>query len=87
MVGMVHGRSCGVERAEINELCENRDVILKIGFDGKGLNLLELPERRTFGQKGKWVGLIYELILGKGGVWFCESELASWNTRDGHFNT
>lgn len=87
MVGMVHGRNCGVECAEINELSENRDVILKIGFDGIGLNLLELPERCTFGQKRKRVGWIHELILGKGEAWFCESELASWNTGDRHFNT
>ncbi|KAE8648744.1 hypothetical protein Csa_023647, partial [Cucumis sativus] len=88
MVGMVHIRSCRVECAEINELGENRDITLKIGFNGICLNLLELVERCTFGQKRKRVELIYyELILGKGGAWFCESELASWNTGDCHFNT
>lgn len=50
MVGMAHGRSCAVEWAKINELGENRDVFLKIGFDSTGLNLLQLPWRCTFGQ-------------------------------------
>lgn len=88
MVGILHGRRCGVECAETNELGENRDVILKIGFDGIGLNLLELPKRYTFGQKRKRVeyGLIYELVLGKSGVWFCESELACWNAQHSHSN-
>lgn len=49
MVGVVHGQSCAVEREEINELGENRGVILKIGLNYTCLNLHELPERCTFG--------------------------------------
>lgn len=44
-MGIIHRGGGGTESAEINELGENRDVILEVGFNGKGLDLLELRKR------------------------------------------
>lgn len=52
---MVHGSFCGVRGAEIDELGEDSDVILEMGFDCVSLNLLELFERGAFGYEGKKV--------------------------------
>ncbi|PON58313.1 hypothetical protein PanWU01x14_167050, partial [Parasponia andersonii] len=42
VVGMVHGCRRRVNGAEVNEPYEDRNVILEMGFNGKGMNLLEL---------------------------------------------
>lgn len=58
-MGVVHRGGRGIERTEINELGENRNVILEVGFSGKGLDLLELWERRALGyerERSVWVG-------------------------------
>lgn len=52
-VGMVHGSGCGVGSAEIYELCEDIGVVVEMGFDGEGLDLLELSERGAFGYERK----------------------------------
>ena len=38
-----------MESTATDELGEDSDVILEVGFDGKGLDLLELPERSAMG--------------------------------------
>lgn len=49
LVGIVHGGGVKIEYAEVDELCEDRDVILEMSFDGEGLDLLELRERSALG--------------------------------------
>lgn len=63
LVGIVHGGGSWVGSAEIDELGEDRNVILEMGFDGKGLDLLQLSQRRDLGYErdrvfcvGFWVG-------------------------------
>lgn len=50
---MVHGSGCGVGSAEIYELCEDVGVVVEVGLDGVGLDLLELYERGAFGYERK----------------------------------
>ena len=38
-----------MESTATDELGEDSDVILEVGFDGKGLDLLELSERSAMG--------------------------------------
>jgi len=52
-VGIVHGSGCGVESAEIYELCEDGGAVVEVGFDGVGMDLLELSERGAFGYERK----------------------------------
>lgn len=72
VLGVVHcGRGRGVERAEIDELGEDSNVVLEVGFYGGGMNLLELSERIAFGEEGK---------RGKVSLsWFGTWVLAYWN--------
>ena len=46
---MVHKGSTRIESTETDELGEDIDVILEVGFDGKGLDLLNLSERSALG--------------------------------------
>ena len=46
---MVHKGSRWMESTATYELGEDSDVILEVGFDGKGLDLLELSERSALG--------------------------------------
>lgn len=46
---MVHGGPTGIESTETDELGEDSGVILEVGFDGEGLDLLELSERGAQG--------------------------------------
>lgn len=46
---VVHGRATGIECTQTDELGEDSEVILEVGFDGKGLDLLELSERGELG--------------------------------------
>lgn len=54
VVGVVHRGTSWVESAEVDELGEDRNVILEMGFDGKGLDLLELSQRRALGYERDW---------------------------------
>ena len=49
LVGMVHKGSRRMESTATDEHGEDSDVILEVGFDGKGLDLLELSERSAMG--------------------------------------
>ena len=49
LVGMVLKGSRRMESTATDDLGEDSDVILEVGFDGKGLDLLELPERSAMG--------------------------------------
>ena len=49
VVSMLHRGSCRVEGAEVDELGEDIDVIVKVGLNGEGLELLELSKRGAFG--------------------------------------
>nr|POE91468.1 hypothetical protein CFP56_61207 [Quercus suber] len=40
-----------MESTATDDLGEDSDVILEVGFDGKGLDLLELSERSAMGRK------------------------------------
>lgn len=51
LVRIVHGGGSWVECAGVDELAEDREVILEMSFDGKGLDLLELCERGAFGNE------------------------------------
>ena len=46
---MVHKGRRWMESTATDELGEDSDVILEVGFDGKGLDLLELSERSAMG--------------------------------------
>lgn len=46
---MIHGSICGIGSAETYELCEDGVGVVEVGFDGVGLDLLELSERGAFG--------------------------------------
>ena len=46
---MVHKGSRRMESTATDELGEDSDVILEVGFDGKGLDLLNLSERSALG--------------------------------------
>lgn len=48
-MGMVLKGSRRMERTATDELGEDSDVILEVGFDGKCLDLLELSERSPMG--------------------------------------
>lgn len=48
-----HGGPCWVGSAEIYELCEDFGVIVEVGLDGVGLDLLELSEGGAFGYERK----------------------------------
>ena len=49
VVGVLHRGSRRVEGAEVDELGEDREVTVEVGFDGEGLELLELSKRGAFG--------------------------------------
>ena len=51
VVGVVHGGSCWAGGAEIDELGEDGDVILEMGFDGKGMDLLDFSQSRALGDE------------------------------------
>lgn len=51
-VGIVHGRGLGMEGAGGDELVEHRRVVLEIGFDGEGVELLEFSQGGAFGEEG-----------------------------------
>jgi hypothetical protein len=53
-VGIVHGGASWVESAEVDELGVDRKVGLEMGFDGKGLDLLDFSERRALGYERDW---------------------------------
>lgn len=46
---VVHGGGGRVLGARVDELGEDLEVILEVGFDRKGLNLLEFFKRGAFG--------------------------------------
>lgn len=54
LVGIVHGGASWVESAEVDELGVDRKVGLEMGFDGKGLDLLDFSERRALGYERDW---------------------------------
>nr|POE91465.1 hypothetical protein CFP56_61205 [Quercus suber] len=49
LVGMALKGSSRMESTATDELGEDSDVILEVGFEGKGLYLLELSERIAMG--------------------------------------
>lgn len=60
VLGVLHGGPTGIEGTETDELGEDSGVILEVGFDGKGLDLLELSERGAQGyEEGRRVCVGY----------------------------
>lgn len=50
-MSVVHRRRSRINSTRINELSNNIGIILEVGFDGKGLDLLEQLKRGAFGKK------------------------------------